>query len=295
MGTNSGVGYSSHRHFKAAAVQAVKEAFAKAGTQRADLVIVFAAIAYPQEQLLAAIKELVGDARLVGASGNGLIANQEAVEEPFYLGVMVIASDEMVFQVASATGLSTDPKSVGLEIGRGLSDAIDSDAKCVIAFADGLTLNFDRFEEGFREILGDRGDIPLFGGASGDDWKLERTYQYVDDKALTDGVVAISISGDVSLAYETNHGCMIIGEQRIVTKASGNVIEEIDGAPAYQVLSEYLNEDERKDWGKTVVNINLGFKEDVNDDEIYIRYMPAMDEATGAITIPTEVSAGTPV
>ena len=45
MSTKAGVGYSPHRHFKAAATQAVKQAFSEAGTDKADLVIAFDAIA----------------------------------------------------------------------------------------------------------------------------------------------------------------------------------------------------------------------------------------------------------
>jgi hypothetical protein len=295
MPTKAGVGYSSHRHFKAAAAQAVKQAFSEAGADKADLVMAFGAIAYPQEQLVAAIRELTGDATLVGCSANGVIAGTKAVEETFYLGVMVIQSDELRFEAAASSGLSTDPENVGREIGAALSGAVATDTRCLITLVDCVTLNFDRYERGMRTGLGTDRPIPLFGGAAGDDWKMQKTYQYFNGQVLSDSAVAFTLSGDAALAFAVNHGCVVIGEKRVVTKAEGNVIKEIDGQPAYDVLRQYLNEDEQKDWGKTSVNITLGFKPDGDDSELFIRFMPMKDDETGAITISSEVKDGASV
>jgi hypothetical protein len=295
METKVGVGYSFHRHYKTAASQAAKNAFMEAGTDKADLVIAFGAIAYPQDQLVAAIRKQIGDAPLIGCSGNGLIASKEVAEETFYLGIMVIQSDALKFETASATGFSEDPYEVGRTIGATLSPTISDKTQCIITLADGININFDRYEKGMVEGLNVDRWIPLFGGASGDDWKMLRTFQYLDDRALTDGAVAFTLSGEAELAFAFNHGCSVLGEKKTITRSLGNVIQEIDGQPAYEVLREFMSEDEENDWGKTSVNLNMGFKSDEGDDEMYVRWMPSVDKDSGAITLPTEVSDGIPI
>jgi small ligand-binding sensory domain FIST len=127
---------------------------------------------------------------------------------------------------------------------------------------------------------------------------MKTTYQYANDQVVEDSVVCVVMSGPVKTAWSVNHGCVPLGEELTITKAEGNVIFELDGKPAMEVMREYLNPDEVKDWGKAVVNLGLGFKasEDMQDyDDYLIRIMPAKDDTTGAVSLPTEVTVGTPV
>jgi small ligand-binding sensory domain FIST len=84
-----------------------------------------------------------------------------------------------------------------------------------------------------------------------------------------------------------------------VTRSEGNVIFEIDGRPAVEVLADYLTEDETKDWARVVMTFSFGFKAPghMQDyDEYIIRGMlGGKDDATGSVTIPTEVSEGTSI
>ncbi|MBF0470469.1 MAG: FIST C-terminal domain-containing protein [Gammaproteobacteria bacterium] len=293
MTTKAGTGSSTHRHYKAAATRAVKDAFSAAGTDRADLVIAFASVAYPQEPLLATLRQLTHNAPLMGGSACGVIAAGDIIEENFFLSVMVIQSSEIRFSTAAATGLQHDPEATGQALASALSSTIDDDTKCLVSFADALTLNFTRFEQGLRQGLGRERPLPLFGGATGDDWKFVKTYQYHNDEVLSDAAVAFTISGEATLAHAVNHGCVVIGEKLTITRAEGNTIYEVDGEPALTVVNRYLNEDEQRDWGKVLNSVTLGFKADDDEDALFIRYMPTKDDATGTVTIPTEVDAGT--
>jgi len=298
MNTQAGVGISHHRHWKMAAKEAVEQALEGAGTRQPDLVLMFSSTAYPQKPLLEAVRSATGGAPLAGGTGCGLVGQDVADEGSFYLGVMALQSDEIRFDIAHATGLKEHSQEAGASIASALEPKLAEDPLAMITLVDGLTCNFDRFKSGLDAGLGQPNRVPMFGGLTADNWGMKETHQFHDDEILSDGAVCVLLSGKAKLAWSINHGCVTIGDERKITKAEGNVIYELDGKPALDVLREYLDASEIENWSETIVNLCFGFKasEEMKDyDEYIIRFMPSKDDATGSISIPSEVSAGTSV
>jgi len=298
MNTRAGVGISHHRHWKKAAGEATEQALEGAGTRKPDLVLMFASTAYPQKPLLEAVRNATGGAPLAGGTGCGLIGQSVTDEGNFYLGVMALKSDEIRFDIAHATGLKERSEEAGAAMSSAFKSKLGDDALAMITLADGLTWNFDRFKKGLDEGLGQPDRVPMFGGATGDNFNMKQTYQYHDDEILSDGAVCVLFSGAAKLAWSINHGCVTIGDERKITKADGNVICELDGKPALEVLKEYLDASEIENWTETIVNLCIGFKasEEMKEyDEYIIRFMPSKDDETGSFSIPSEVSAGTSI
>src|SRR3712207_7001710 len=90
------------------------------------------------------------------------------------------------------------------------------------------------------------------GGGAGNNYNPEEpTYQYCDDEVISDGVSYALLSGEAQTAWAISHTLIPIGGERKVTRSKGNVIYEIDGKPATEVLEEYLPEGalvEDRDW-----------------------------------------------
>ena len=85
-----------------------------------------------------------------------------------------------------------------------------------------------------------------------------------------------------------------------MTRSQGNVIYEIDGKPAIEVLKEYLPEDalaDDRDWMRYAISLALSFKAPsyMKDEEYVVRGVPAVKMADGSITVQTEVTEGTSV
>jgi small ligand-binding sensory domain FIST len=85
-----------------------------------------------------------------------------------------------------------------------------------------------------------------------------------------------------------------------VTRSQGNVIYEIDGKPAVEVLKEYLPEQalaEDADWLPNSISLALCFRAPsyMKDEEYVVRGIPAVKMADGSITVQTEVKEGTSV
>jgi small ligand-binding sensory domain FIST len=85
-----------------------------------------------------------------------------------------------------------------------------------------------------------------------------------------------------------------------VTRGQGNVIYEIDGKPAVEVLKEYLPEGalaDDRDWMRYAISLALCFRAPsyIKDEEYIVGGLPAVKMADGSITVQTEVQEGTSV
>ena len=300
MYTNTGVGISHHRNPKVAAKEALNKALNDGQIiDNPDFVFMFATVGYNQQQLVDTIAQLTSNAPLAGCSGEGVIAQKVADEGNFSVVVMAIKSDEIRFNNALSVGLKESSHNVGESIAKDLKTSVSDDSLGVITFSDGLTFNFNQFLDGLENGLSGENNLPIFGGTSADNWEMKQTFQYYNDKVVSNGTVAVLMSGSLKMAWAVNHGCVPIGTQRKITKCDGNIIYEIDNQPVLDILKEYLLEDEIDNWNSTVVNLSWGFKapNTLSDqyDEYIVRFMPAKDDKTGSITIPTEVVNGTDI
>ena len=298
MSTKVGVGMSHHRNPIVAGREAVETALKSGGVENPDFVFMFATVGYNQQALVKAVREASGGVPLCGCSAEGTISRGKVDESNFSVVVTTISSDELRFNNGLGSGLKADSAGVGHTMAEAVRPELNSDTLALFLFPDGLTVNFDRFLASFEGQLNLDHLLPLLGGTAGENWQMKHTYQYCNDEVISDGVAWALLSGQARITWAVNHGCISTGVEHRVTRSEGNAIYEIDGKPALEVVKEYLTDEETVDWGKVVVNLSLGFETfgDMKDyDDYIIRWMPAKDDETGAINIPTEAKEGTSI
>ena len=299
MGIQAGVGMSHHRNPKVAGQEAAEKALATAGVEKPDFVFMFATVGYNQQDVLKAVQEATDGAPLCGCSGEGVIAGGEADESNFAVGVMAISSDRLRFSHGVVSGLKEDPAKAGRAIAEAIQPEVSSDTLALFLLPDGMTLNFHRLVASLEGQLNLDHLLPIVGGTAADNLAAKRTYQYTNDQVVFDGVAWALLSGQAQITWAVNHGCVPVGIEYKVTRSEANVIYEIDGRPALEVVKDYLTEAEIEDWARAVLTFPFGFKVPgyMQDyDEYIIRAMlGGKDDATGSVTIPTEVPEGTSI
>jgi hypothetical protein len=301
MTTRSGVGTSHHHNPNIAGHEAAEQALKNADIVKPDFVFMFASIGYDQHSLLHTVREATGGAPLSGCSAEGTINGDDADESNFSVIVTAISSEELHWTNGLAKGLGDDPRAVGQRVAQELLPHLSTETIGLFVFPDGMTDNLDPFFAGLEGNLpGDR-FLPLWGGGAGNNLNLgEPTYQYCDDEVISDGVSYALLSGKAQAGWAISHGCIPIGGERKVTRSQGNVIYEIDGKPATEVLKEYLPEHalaDDRDWMRYAISLALCFRAPsyMKDEEYVVQGVPAMKMADGSISVQTEVSEGTSV
>jgi hypothetical protein len=223
--------------------------------------------------------------------------------------VTAISSDELEWTNGLATGLSADSRAVGKRVAQDLLPHLSTDTIGLFVFPDGMsaifdtffTANFDNFLAGLEGNLPSDRFLPLWGGGAGNNFDAGApTYQYCDDEVVSDGVAYALLSGKAQAGWAMSHSLIPIGSARRVTRSEGNVIYEIDGKPAVEVLKEYLPEQalaEDADWLPNSISLALCFRAPsyMKDEEYVVRGIPAVKMADGSITVQTEVKEGTSV
>jgi hypothetical protein len=301
MATKAGVGMSRHHNPNIAGREAAEQALEKAGVAKPDFVFVFASVGYDQHSLLRAVREATGGAPLSGCSAEGTIDGDNADESNFSVVVTAISSDELQWTNGIARGLEDDPRAVGKRIAQELLPHLSSDTIGLFIFPDGLTDYLEPFFAGLEGNLPSERFLPLWGGGAGNNFNLvEPTYQYCDDEVVSDGVAYALLSGKARAGWAISHGLVPIGSARTVTRSQGNIIYEIDGKPAVDVLKEYLPEGalaDDRDWMRYAIALALTFKAPsyIKDEEYVVRGVPAVRMADGSIVVQTEVQEGTSV
>jgi hypothetical protein len=300
MAINAGVGMSHHHNPNVAGREAAEQALEKAGINRPDFVLMFASIGYDPHSLLRAVRETTGGAPLTGCSAEGTINGDEADESNFSVVVTAISSEELRWHNGLAVGLSADSRAVGQQVAEDLLPNLSADTIGLFVFPDGLSLYLEHFFAGLEGNLPSERFLPLWGGGAGTNVNVEPTYQYCNDEVVSDGVSYALLSGEAQTAWAISHALIPIGGERIVTRSQGNVIYEIDGKPATEVLKEYLPEHaliEDRDWIPYAISLALLFKAPsyMKDEEYVVRGVPAVRMADGSIIVETEVQEGTSI
>ena len=301
MATKAGVGMSQHHNPNVAGREAAEQALKKAGVQRPDVVFVFGSIGYDQHSLVRAVREITGSAPLTGCSAEGTIDGDNADESNFSVLVTAISSEDLHWRNGLTSGLRADPRDAGKRVAQDLLPHLSAETIGLFVFPDGVSLSLEHFFAGLEGTLSSERFLPMWGGGAGNNYIFgEPTYQYCDDEVVSDGVSYALLSGRARASWALSHSLIPIGGERKVTRSQGNVIYEIDGKPATEVLNEYLPEgalaDER-DWSRYAYSLALTSKAPsyMKDEEYIVRGVPQLNLTDGSVTVQTEVTEGTSV
>jgi small ligand-binding sensory domain FIST len=122
----------------------------------------------------------------------------------------------------------------------------------------------------------------------------------LDASIHRDGAVGVLIPSSSSLATIVSQGCRPVGEPLIVTRANGNLIEELAGRPPLERLQQTFDNATEDDRALMQRGLHVGIVIDERKaafarGDFLIRGLVGVDRSTGAIAVGDEVSLGTTV
>jgi small ligand-binding sensory domain FIST len=181
------------------------------------------ALAPQADEILTTLKVRTGIPNWVGSVGAGICATGvEYTDEPA-LAVMLGSFAPGSFNVFSGT---QRPPALGLKTASGAPTAFTALVHADPNTPDLAELIVDmatKVESGY-----------LFGGLSS---ARGRTLQ-IADRILGGGLSGVVFSGDVNLVSRVSQGCHPFSSRRTVTRADHNLILELDGERAFELLIE---------------------------------------------------------
>jgi hypothetical protein len=131
---------------------------------------------------------------------------------------------------------------------------------------------------------------PAAGFAMMGDWQFSPTYQWFDDRIEQHTAMALVLSGGVRMDTLIMHGCKPLSDYRTITKVDENVVLEIDGKPALEVIAELFGPEAFKNWLDYPFFITLGINkgekyEEFKEENYANRLVGGVDRERGGLNM----------
>lgn len=230
---------------------------------------------------------------LAGCSGTGLIVNGEEMENAsgIVLGLYSLPGAQLKgfhiapSQVGEATGGAYWRSATGIDAGG---------TNAWLVFHDPFHMDADNWIRSWNDAYA---PLPTFGGAASGIFSEQTTQVYLNGDVFEEGMVAISVGGDVAVSGVVSQGCTPIGEPWTLTRVEENLIHQIANRPAYSVLAETFQNlppaDQQKARGNLLIGLAVNeYLEDFHRGDFLVRQLIGGDPASGILAVGAMPRAG---
>jgi hypothetical protein len=155
------------------------------------------------------------------------------------LALTAIAFERTAVKSASIT-INTGESS--RTAGQRLVSQIDVEGLCnLFVISDGQHVNGSELVLGIQETLPK--NVIITGGLAGDGVNFRRTLVGLNQVPAEGSIAAIAFYGSaLRISYGSVGGWDSFGPERLITRANGNILYELDGKPALEIYKKYLGE-----------------------------------------------------
>ena len=290
-GVRIGVGISTAREARQAAVGAAADARDELAGEVPSLAVLLASRSHTDEasDVLAAVQETIEPPALIGCVAQAIVAGRRELEDE--AGVAVWLASGLAAETFELDFVRTD--SGGLLAGYQF-DQSAHDLHLLLpdpyTFPSSLLIEYLNTDVPGTTVMGG----VVSGGLGPGDTRLFR-----DREVLTSGVVGVRLPGVRGVPI-VSQGCRPIGEPYIVTGAVGAVITVLGGRPPLQRLREIVEELPPDEQDLVSHGLQIGIVVDEHlalpgQGDFMIRGLLGADPSTGAIKIGEVVEVGTTV
>jgi signal transduction histidine kinase len=188
------------------------------------------------KNLIQDIKKLIPHINIIGTTTDGEIIGDNTFENSTILSFSIFENTTISTHF---TNISNNSYNTALT----LISKFDTSTKpkVAISFADGLNINGEEYINAFYDY--DK-ELTIAGGLAGDNAKFIGTIVFTQEKVVVNGaVVALLFNDNLQISTKASFGWESIGKSMTITKATQNIVYEIDGIKAVDIYAKYLGKD----------------------------------------------------
>jgi small ligand-binding sensory domain FIST len=246
---------------------------------------------YPR--LYTLVDRYVEPETLLGCSGDGVIGGGEEVERA--PAVTLIAArlpdvDITPFRVSGPLPDLDGPP----EAWERLVGVRAQDEPQFVLLADPFSIRTEALLAGLDYAFP---NSPKIGGLASGAASPGLNALFLDDELLDEGAVGVALCGNVAIDTVVAQGCRPVGGLMTVTSCDGNLLYEVDGRPALEVLQELLAALEGRDRHLARRALFMGvlmdeFREEPRVGDFLIRNLIGFDPHRGALAVGENLQEG---
>lgn len=293
--TQAGTGSSNLENSIDAARAAAEQAMDNAGIAVADWVLVFCTFPHRAnyQEVLNVVCEITNTKNVSGCSAIGVLSNYGETEAKSGIVVLVVSSTNITSKPFMIYQLGAGGTKAGEEIGELLKSS-KSPNSILALLADPFHIHPELL---FRGIESKLGQVPIIGATASEDPRINDTFEFYGDSVASSAVAGLLLDGDFSCEIDITQGCQLAGPPCIITKSNKNIICELDGKPAYEVLKKRVPNGILQDSMDILRVLFVAFppdpnQRDINGSDYLVRNLIGVDQKTGFVAVPQNVEDG---
>ena len=236
VGSGRSVGPDAGR----SAAEATKVAIEGLGGAKPSFGFLFASPSLSLADCLRSASQVAQGARLVGCTTAGEFTERGLVHGGV---VVMLISTDSPHLVQTSNGLSHGAEGTARALCQGFHGTAENARQkgfvcsTTVTLVDGLSGAGEKFVESIVENT--QALHQVVGGAAGDEGKFQATHVGDADRAGTDMATAVHVFSKSPWGVGIGHGLEPTTAKMRVTKAKANVVQEIDGKPAFAAYEEH--------------------------------------------------------
>ena len=248
---------SRNKNWREAVTEIASHVKKELGGASCDLLLVFVSEAYEDfdpSAFSAMLGNFIPSGTVLGCNSSGVIGDSKEVEMEPALAVLAMhleGVDIYPFQL-------NDGDISSLKEGTELINTLDiypPDKPHFITFADPMTFDIVHFlqlaNEGYK-------GLPVIGGLASGAVMGATNWLCLNGVAFREGLVGVALKGNIEFDMVVAQGCRPVGKPYVVTKAEGNVLHELAGRPALEVVRELIESLSPKDRKLAEFSLSVG-------------------------------------
>ncbi len=233
----SAAAISEHLDTRTAGIE-VAALLEKAMAGPTDLVFVFASFHHRESfaEAIADIRKTLAPKIIIGATAESVVGCDLELE-----GVAGFSAIAMHLPGVDLTAWTTTPeKPLPLSAPERIPEWIGlrEDTKANFFVGDPFSTPITRLLPALTHCRGAGLPLPIIGGMASGASQARYNRLILNDTLMKTGGIGLTISGDINIDCIVSQGCRPIGSHLRVTKVDGNVVLELGGKPAVEVLHE---------------------------------------------------------
>lgn len=228
-------------------------------------------------------------ARLVGCSTAGEISGTQVTDDT--LVATAVQFDHTRLRTVSVYLRDcADSFAAGAQLASALLEPAATDSLGhVLVLSDGLHVNGSQLVQGLSNRL--PAGVTVTGGLAGDGARFDKTLVVSDGTVAAEMVVAVGFYGArFRVGYGSLGGWDPFGPERVITRAKGNVLYELDGQSALALYRQYLG-DHAAGLPATGLLYPLSLRTRSGESAV-VRTILGIDEATQSMTFAGDMPEG---
>jgi hypothetical protein len=231
------------------------------------------------------IKKAYPKAHIFGCSTAGEIYRTQVLDSSIILTAVSFESTQI-----SGARVKLSKSIDSLRAGEILAQSLNKKGlRHVFVLSDGLKVNGSDLVEGLMNNL--PVEVSVTGGLAGDGDRFQETLVCLDNTPEKDTIAALGFYGsNLKVGFGSQGGWDPFGPERLITKAKGNILFELDGKSALELYKQYLGE-HAKGLPATGLLFPLSLRAQEWDTSV-VRTILAIDEKDQSMTFAGDVPEG---